>query len=90
MLKPYIDLLTVVARSDWNLDVRGAAACDRVSSATSSRVVKHCVSCTTSSMNAFAPMMYSLSFALLPCDQEETGVSRVADARRDGTLFEGA
>ncbi|KAK1900840.1 Sialyltransferase-like protein 1 [Dissostichus eleginoides] len=55
--------LTVGARSDWDLDVRGAAACDRVSSVTSSRVVKHC---------------------------EETGVSRVADARRDGTLFEGA
>lgn len=83
ILKPYIDLITLYAHCAlefsiiWDLDFHGAVACDMVSSTISTLVVTHCVSCTSSWMNAlFPPTLAS------PCDEKETGERRVADARR--------
>lgn len=77
ILSLYIDLLILRAHwvspsVDWDLNVRGAGACDGVSSAATTMVVTHCA-CRTSS---------SLSSALLPRDEEEVGGWRKKGAER--------
>ncbi len=61
----------------WDLNFHGAMACESAVQ-TFTMVVAHCVSRTSS----------SLYFAPLPCDEEEAGGRRMADARR-GWYFEG-